>query len=82
MSDRPLDGIRVLDFTRVLAGPYCTMSLADMGADVVKIERPGKGDDTRAFAPPYQGEESAYFLSVNRNKKIRITTRDPPNSRT
>jgi crotonobetainyl-CoA:carnitine CoA-transferase CaiB-like acyl-CoA transferase len=66
---RPLDGIFVLDFSRVLAGPYCTMQLADLGARVVKIEQPGKGDDTRAWGPPFVGTESAYFLSVNRNKE-------------
>lgn len=66
---RPLEGLRVVDLTRVLSGPYCTMQLADMGAEVIKVEQPGKGDDTRAFAPPYQGDEAAYFLSVNRNKK-------------
>ncbi len=65
----PLAGLRVIDLTRVLSGPFCSMMLGDMGAEVIKIERPGTGDDTRAFAPPYQGEESAYFLSVNRNKK-------------
>jgi len=65
----PLAGIRVIDLTRVLSGPFCTMMLGDMGAEVIKVERPGAGDDTRAFAPPYQGEESAYFLTVNRNKK-------------
>ena len=65
----PLAGIRVIDLTRVLSGPFCSMMLGDMGAEVIKIERPSAGDDTRAFAPPYQGEESAYFLSVNRNKK-------------
>lgn len=65
----PLDGIFVLDLTRVLSGPYCTMLLADMGARVVKLEQPGKGDDTRAWGPPFQGHESAYFLSVNRNKE-------------
>ena len=65
----PLWGIRVIDLTRVLSGPFCSMMLGDMGAEVIKIERPSAGDDTRAFAPPYQGEESAYFLSVNRNKK-------------
>ena len=66
---RPLEGLRVVDLTRVLSGPYCTMQLGDLGAEVVKVEQPGKGDDTRAFAPPYQGSEAAYFLSVNRNKK-------------
>jgi formyl-CoA transferase len=66
---RPLEGIRVLDLTRVVSGPYCTMQLGDLGAEVIKIERPGEGDDTRAFAPPFQGDQAAYFLSVNRNKK-------------
>ena len=66
---RPLDGIRVLDLTRVLSGPYCTMQLGDLGAEVIKVERPVDGDDTRAFAPPFQGDQAAYFLSVNRNKK-------------
>jgi crotonobetainyl-CoA:carnitine CoA-transferase CaiB-like acyl-CoA transferase len=66
---KPLDGIKVLDLTRVLAGPYCTMLLADMGADVVKVERPGAGDDTRAFGPPFVSGESAYFMSINRNKR-------------
>jgi len=65
----PLDGITVLDLTRVLSGPYCTMLLADMGARVIKIEQPGKGDDTRAWGPPFLDGESAYFLSVNRNKQ-------------
>jgi crotonobetainyl-CoA:carnitine CoA-transferase CaiB-like acyl-CoA transferase len=65
----PLTGLTVLDFTRVLSGPYCTMLLADMGARVIKIEQPGRGDDTRAWGPPFLGAESAYFLSVNRNKE-------------
>jgi crotonobetainyl-CoA:carnitine CoA-transferase CaiB-like acyl-CoA transferase len=65
----PLDGITVLDLTRVLSGPYCTMLLADMGARVVKIEQPKKGDDTRAWGPPFLEGESAYFLSINRNKE-------------
>ncbi len=65
----PLDGIRVLDLSRVLAGPYCTMVLGDLGADVIKVEQPGKGDDTRAWGPPWAGGEAAYFLSVNRNKR-------------
>jgi crotonobetainyl-CoA:carnitine CoA-transferase CaiB-like acyl-CoA transferase len=64
-----LDGFTVLDFTRVLSGPYCTMQLADMGARVIKIEQPGKGDDTRGWGPPFINGESAYFLSVNRNKE-------------
>jgi crotonobetainyl-CoA:carnitine CoA-transferase CaiB-like acyl-CoA transferase len=66
---KPLEGIKVLDLTRVLAGPFCTMILADMGAEVIKIEQPGRGDDTREFGPPFQKGESAYFLSINRNKK-------------
>ena len=59
----------VLDFTRVLSGPYCTMLLADMGARVIKVEQPGRGDDTRAWGPPFIDGESAYFLSINRNKE-------------
>jgi crotonobetainyl-CoA:carnitine CoA-transferase CaiB-like acyl-CoA transferase len=66
---RPLEGIRILDLTRVLSGPYCTMLLGDLGAEVIKVERPREGDDTRAFAPPFQGDQAAYFLSINRNKK-------------
>ena len=65
----PLEGITVLDLTRVLSGPYCTMLLADMGARVIKIEQPGKGDDTRGWGPPFVEGESAYFLSINRNKE-------------
>ena len=65
----PLDGVTVLDLTRVLSGPYCTMMLADMGARVLKVEQPGRGDDTRAWGPPFQEGESAYFLSINRNKE-------------
>ncbi len=64
-----LGGIRVLDVSRVLTGPYCSMMLADQGADVVKIEVPGRGDDTRHWGPPFHEGESAYFLCVNRNKK-------------
>jgi len=65
----PLSGIRILDLSRVLAGPLCTMMLGDLGADVLKVERPGSGDDTRGWGPPYDAKgQSAYFLSVNRNK--------------
>lgn len=65
----PLAGYTVLDLSRVLSGPYCTMMLADMGARVIKVEQPGKGDDTRAWGPPFIEGESAYFLSINRNKE-------------
>lgn len=65
----PLDNITVLDLTRVLSGPYATMWLADMGADIIKVERPETGDDTRQYGPPFVSGESAYFMSVNRNKK-------------
>jgi succinate---hydroxymethylglutarate CoA-transferase len=64
-----LDGIRVLDLTRVLAGPLCAMMLGDMGADVIKVEPPGRGDDTRSWGPPFAAGESAYFLGANRNKR-------------
>jgi crotonobetainyl-CoA:carnitine CoA-transferase CaiB-like acyl-CoA transferase len=65
----PLAGVRVLDLSRVLAGPYCTMVLADLGADVVKVERPQGGDETRGWGPPFAGGEAAYFLAVNRGKR-------------
>lgn len=63
----PLTGIRILDLTHVLAGPYCSMTLADLGAEVIKVERPGVGDDTRAF-PPFSGNKSAYFAAINHGK--------------
>ena len=66
---RALEGIKVLDLSRALAGPYCTMMLADMGAEVIKLEMPGRGDDSRSWGPPFVKGESAYFMSVNRNKK-------------
>ncbi|HEX9206134.1 MAG TPA: CoA transferase [Candidatus Deferrimicrobiaceae bacterium] len=65
----PLAGVRVLDLSRVLAGPFCTMILGDLGAEVIKVERPDGGDDTREWGPPFAGGESAYYLCVNRNKK-------------
>jgi crotonobetainyl-CoA:carnitine CoA-transferase CaiB-like acyl-CoA transferase len=86
MTARLLEGVKVLDLSRVLAGPWCTQILADFGADVIKVEVPGKGDDTRAWGPPYliDGEgkedrgESAYYLSCNRNKRsIAINMADP-----
>ncbi|KAF4087801.1 hypothetical protein AMELA_G00075320 [Ameiurus melas] len=78
MPIKPLDGIRVLDLTRVLAGPFATMILGDLGAEVIKVERPGLGDDTREWGPPFVHKESAYFLSVNRNKKsIAVNFKDP-----
>src|SRR3972149_5434624 len=64
-----LNGLRVLDLTRILAGPLCTQMLGDMGADVIKVEPPGTGDDTRTWGPPFVNGESAYFLGVNRNKR-------------
>lgn len=72
----PLEGIRIVDLTRALAGPYCTMMLGDLGADVIKVERPGRGDDSRGWGPPFVGApygpypgESAYFIAANRNKR-------------
>jgi formyl-CoA transferase len=65
----PLSGIRVVDLTRVMTGPYGTMMLGDLGADVIKIEQPGKGDDTRHWGPPFVQGEASYFMSVNRNKR-------------
>jgi crotonobetainyl-CoA:carnitine CoA-transferase CaiB-like acyl-CoA transferase len=72
-NEPPLSGIRILDLSRVLAGPLCTMVLGDLGADVLKVERPGTGDETREWGPPWaegpEGRESAYFLAINRNKR-------------
>src|SRR5438876_8000612 len=65
----PLAGVRVLDVSRVLAGPFCGQILGDLGAEVIKIERPGQGDETRGWGPPFAGPLSAYYLSCNRNKK-------------
>ncbi len=77
MNEGALVGVTVLDLTRVLAGPYCSMLLADMGANIIKIERPGKGDDSRAFYPMVKGE-SAYFMNLNRNKRsITLNLKSP-----
>ena len=78
----PLDGLTIVDLTRVLSGPYCTMLLGDMGARVIKVEQPGRGDDTRAWGPPFVGRESAYFLSINRNKEsVSLDFKDPDGRR-
>ena len=77
-ANGPLHGVRVLDLSRVLAGPYCTMFLGDLGAEVVKVEQPGTGDDTRSWGPPFLGGESAYYLCVNRNKRsVTLDLRTP-----
>ena len=77
-TDLPLHGVRVLDLSRILAGPYCTMILGDQGAEVIKVERPDGGDDTRTWGPPFTGGESAYYLCCNRNKKsITVDLKQP-----
>ncbi|GAB3568768.1 CaiB/BaiF CoA-transferase family protein [Amycolatopsis endophytica] len=78
---RPLAGIRVLDFTRVLSGPYATMQLAELGADVVKVEMPGTGDETRAWGPPFVDESSAYFHAVNQGKRSMVLDLADPGTR-
>ncbi|MFP4199865.1 MAG: CaiB/BaiF CoA transferase family protein, partial [Clostridia bacterium] len=78
----PLEGVKVLDLSRVLTGPYCSMMLGDLGADVIKVERPDGGDDTRGWGPPWVGEESHYFLSINRNKRsLGLNLKDPEGQR-
>ena len=72
-----LHGIKIIDLSRVLAGPFCTMILGDLGAEVIKIENIGNGDDTRGWGPPFLGGESAYFLCANRNKES-LTVNCPP----
>lgn len=76
--DLPLNGYRVLDLSRILAGPYCTMILGDQGAEVIKVERPGTGDDTRTWGPPFSGGESAYYICCNRNKKSIVIDLNKP----
>jgi len=77
-TDHPLSGYRVLDLSRILAGPYCTMILGDQGAEVIKVERPDSGDDTRSWGPPFAGGESAYYLCCNRNKRsITVDLKNP-----
>jgi crotonobetainyl-CoA:carnitine CoA-transferase CaiB-like acyl-CoA transferase len=78
---KPLDGIRVVDLSRILAGPYCSMLLSDFGAEIVKIENPDKGDDTRAYGPPFLDGESVYFLSINRGKKSLTLNLKTPEAR-
>ncbi|MGH7360274.1 MAG: CaiB/BaiF CoA transferase family protein [Candidatus Methylomirabilales bacterium] len=74
----PLEGLRVLDLSRVLAGPICSMLLGDLGADVLKVEQPGVGDETRSWGPPFYKGESAYFLAINRNKRsLTLNLKDP-----
>jgi len=78
---KPLEGIKVLDLTRVLAGPTCTMVLGDLGAEIIKVENPEKGDETREWGPPFQNGMSAYFVCANRNKKSMTLNLKHPNSR-
>jgi len=78
VNNQPLRGIRVLDLSRILAGPYCTMMLGDLGAEIIKVEQPRVGDGTRQWGPPFKGGESAYFICINRNKKsITVNLKHP-----
>jgi crotonobetainyl-CoA:carnitine CoA-transferase CaiB-like acyl-CoA transferase len=80
-APKPLDGLLVADFSRVLAGPYASMLLGDLGADVIKVERPGTGDDTRAWGPPWQDGEATYYLGLNRNKRSVVLDLGDPGDR-
>src|SRR3954454_355540 len=77
----PLDGLLVADFSRVLAGPFAAMTLGDLGADVIKVERPGGGDDTRAWGPPWRDGESTYYLGLHRNKRSVVLDLADPDDR-
>src|SRR3954463_8030537 len=82
MAPGALDGLLVADFSRVLAGPLCTQTLGDLGADVVKVERPGAGDDTRTWGPPFVEQGATYYLGLNRNKRsIALDLADPDDAR-
>jgi crotonobetainyl-CoA:carnitine CoA-transferase CaiB-like acyl-CoA transferase len=82
-GDPPLTGVRVLDLSRVLAGPFCTMMLADLGAEVIKVEQPGSGDETRGWGPPFAGEDAAYFIAINRSKRsVALNLKDPAEAET
>jgi len=77
-NGRLLEGIRVLDLSRIIAGPFCSQILGDMGAEVIKVEQPGAGDDSRTWGPPFKNGESVYFFCINRNKKsITVNMKDP-----
>jgi len=83
VSEGALHGLRILDLSRVLAGPYCSMLMGDYGAEVIKVEIPGRGDDTRHWGPPWAGGESAYYLSINRNKhSITLNLKHPEGQKT
>ena len=82
MAEGALEGLLVADFSRVLAGPLCTQTLGDLGADVIKVERPGAGDDTRTWGPPFVEQGATYYLGLNRNKRsITLDLADPDDAR-
>lgn len=81
VTQTPLSDLKVIDLSRILAGPLCAMLLGDLGADVIKVERPDRGDDTRAWGPPFAGGESAYYLHVNRNKRSLTLNLDGPSGK-
>ena len=81
VTQTPLSDLKVIDLSRILAGPLCAMLLGDLGAEVIKVERPDRGDDTRAWGPPFAGGESAYYLHVNRNKRSLTLNLDGPSGK-